>query len=90
LRENVRRKRPELWLNHNCLLHHDNAPAHKSLETTQFVTNNNMVTIRQPPYSTDLAPCDFALFPEFKMKLKGRRFKECMTSKGNRKRYSRA
>jgi hypothetical protein len=24
----------------------------------------------QPPYSPDLAPCDFALFPKLKMKLK--------------------
>jgi hypothetical protein len=30
LRENVQRKRPELWRNHNWLLHHDNAPAHTS------------------------------------------------------------
>jgi hypothetical protein len=26
MRENVRLKRPELWGNHNWLLHHDNAP----------------------------------------------------------------
>jgi hypothetical protein len=26
------------------------------------------------PHSLDLAPCDFALFPKLKMKLKGRRF----------------
>jgi hypothetical protein len=45
-----------------------------SLKTTGFVTNNNMVIIPHPPYSPDLAPCDFALFPKFKMKLKGRRF----------------
>jgi hypothetical protein len=45
-----------------------------SLETTEFVTNNNMVTVPQAPYSPDLAPCDFVLFPKLKMKLKGRRF----------------
>jgi hypothetical protein len=38
------------------------------------VTNNNIVIVLHPPYSPDLAPCDFALFPELKMKLKGRRF----------------
>jgi transposase len=27
-----------------------------------------------PPYSPDLAPCDFFLFPKMKIKLKGRRF----------------
>jgi hypothetical protein len=30
--------------------------------------------IPHPPYSPDLAACDFALFPKLKMKLKGRRF----------------
>jgi hypothetical protein len=27
-----------------------------------------------PPYSPDLAPCDFLLFPKMKLKLKGCRF----------------
>jgi histone-lysine N-methyltransferase SETMAR len=41
------------------LLHH-NAPAHMSLTATEFVTNN-MVVVPHPPYSPDLAPCDFAV-----------------------------
>jgi hypothetical protein len=45
-----------------------------SLKTTEFVTNNNMLIDPHPPYSLDLAPCDFALFPILKMKLKGRHF----------------
>jgi hypothetical protein len=28
-----------------------------------------------PPYLLDLAPCDFALSPKLKVKMKGRRFK---------------
>ena len=28
----------------------------------------------QPPYSSDLAPCDFFLFPRLKRPMKGRRF----------------
>jgi hypothetical protein len=68
LTENVRQKRPELWRNHNWLLHHNNASAHTSLKTTEFVTTNNMVII------PDLAPCDFGLFPKLKMKLKRQRF----------------
>jgi transposase len=67
------------------LLHHDNAPAHTSLKTTEFVTNNNMVIVPRPPYSPDLAPCDFGLFPKLKLKLKRRR---SATSKRNRKQYS--
>jgi hypothetical protein len=39
-------------------------------ETPEFVTNDNMVIIPHHSYSPDLAPCDFALFPKLKMKLK--------------------
>jgi hypothetical protein len=70
LRGNVKRKRPELWCNHNWF-HHDNMPTHTSLKATEFVTNSNIVVIPNPPYSPDLAPGDFALFPKFKIKLKG-------------------
>jgi hypothetical protein len=31
-----------------------------------------MVIIPHPPFSSDLAPCDFVLFSKLKMKLKGR------------------
>jgi hypothetical protein len=33
-----------------------------------------MVIVPHPPYSPDLAPCDFALFLKLKMKLKGQHF----------------
>jgi hypothetical protein len=33
-----------------------------------------MVIFPHLPYSPNLAPCDFALFPKFKMKLMGQRF----------------
>jgi hypothetical protein len=33
-----------------------------------------MAVIPHPPYSPDFAPCDFFLFTEMKLKLKGRRF----------------
>lgn len=74
LRESVRRKRPELWKNRNWLLHQDNAPPHVSLKTTQFLTDHNMTTVPHPPYSPDIAPCDFSLFPKLKLRLRGRRF----------------
>ena len=32
------------------------------------------LTMPQPPYSPDMAPCDFFLFPKIKRTLKGRRF----------------
>jgi hypothetical protein len=61
LRENVSLERLEIWHIHNWLLHHDNAPTHTSLKTTEFVTNSNMVTVPHPPYSMDLAPYLFSL-----------------------------
>ena len=32
------------------------------------------LTMPQPPYSPDMAPCDFFLYPKIKGTLKGRRF----------------
>jgi transposase len=56
------------------MLHHDNAPAHASLLIREFFTNHETTVVRQPPYSPDLAPADFFLFPKLKFSLKGRRF----------------
>ena len=70
----IRKKRPELWKNNSWLLHHDNAPAHSSLLVLNFLAKNNTVIMPQPPYSPDLATCDFFLFPRLKRPIKGRRF----------------
>jgi hypothetical protein len=72
--EFARRSEQKNWTCATLLLHHDNAPGHMSLKTTEFVTNNNMGIVPHPPYMPDLAPCDFALFPKLKMKLVGWRF----------------
>jgi len=74
LRENVRCKRPQKWQNQNLIIHHDNAPTHRSFKVSQFLAKNNMTVILHPPYSPDLAPCDFFLFPKLKLRMKGRRF----------------
>ncbi|UYV66795.1 hypothetical protein LAZ67_4002873 [Cordylochernes scorpioides] len=64
LREAIRQKRPDLCKNKNWLLHHDNAPAHISLLVRDFLAKNNTLMMPQPPYSPDLASCDFFLFPK--------------------------
>jgi len=74
LREAVRRKRPELWENHTWMLHHDNAPAYASLLIRSYLAKNQTSVVPHPPYSPDLAPADFFLFPKIKTILKGRRF----------------
>ena len=74
LRENVWRKRPQKWQNQNLIIHHDNAPAHRSFKVSQFLATNNMIVVPHPPYSPDLYPCDFFLFPKLKLRMKCRRF----------------
>jgi transposase len=55
------------------ILHHDNAPAHDALRVREFLAKNSITKMDHPPYSTDLAPCDFWLFPKLKTALKGQR-----------------
>ena len=74
LRDTVRRHRPEKWRSCNWILHHDNAPAHKAVTTNEFLAKHNIPPLPQPPYSPDLAPCDFFLFPQLKKTMRGRRF----------------
>ena len=73
LSERVRRKRPELWRN-GWILHQDNGPAHNALSVKQFLANKNITVLEHPPYSPDLAPYDFYLFPKIKSVLKGTHF----------------
>jgi len=44
------------------------------LVVQQFLAEKSIPVITQPPYSPDLAPSDFWLFPSLKMGLKGTRF----------------
>jgi transposase len=56
------------------MLHHDNAPAHASLLIRSYLAKYQTSVVLHPPYSPDLAPGDFFLFPKLKTTLKGRRF----------------
>ena len=53
---------------------HDNAPAHKSCLVTDYLQENRIAVLPHPPYSPDLAPCDFWLNPLIKEALRGRKF----------------
>ena len=74
LRERVRRRRPDIWKNASWILYHDNAPAHNALSVKRYLAKNNIPVMEHPPYSPDLAPCDFFLFLKIKSALKGTRF----------------
>jgi len=66
--------RPELWENQTWMLHHDSAPAHASLLIRRYQATHQTSVVPHPPYSPDLVPADFFLFPKLKTTLKGRRF----------------
>ena len=48
------------------LLLHDNANSHKAANTREFLASHGFTVLDHPPYSLDLAPCDFWLFPSSK------------------------
>jgi phosphohistidine phosphatase SixA len=70
LRENVRRRRPELWREQTWLLYYESAPSHISVFNQQFLAKQKMAVIPHLPYFTDLASFYFFLFPKMKSKLK--------------------
>ncbi|UYV67811.1 hypothetical protein LAZ67_5002117 [Cordylochernes scorpioides] len=74
LREAVRLKRPERWQNNDWILHVGNARPHTAHVVLQFLAKHSTIQIPHPPYSPDLAPNDFFLYPKLKMNLKGRKF----------------
>ena len=53
------------------ILHHDNAPIHKSVITKEYLEEKKIKTLKHPPYSPDLSPCDFWLFPTIKQRMRG-------------------
>jgi len=76
LMRSMREKRRELWETSSRLLHHDNAPAHNALGIREFLAKNNIAVLEQPPYSPDLVPYDFLLFPKLKKVIKGTCFQD--------------
>lgn len=66
-------QRPNVGTSKTMLLH-DNAAPHKAKVTTTFLEERRVKVLDHPPYSPDLAPCDFWLFPTLKERLAGRKF----------------
>ncbi|GFX28041.1 histone-lysine N-methyltransferase SETMAR [Trichonephila clavipes] len=54
--------------------HHDNARPHTANRTTALVERFGWEMVSHQPYSPDLAPSDFHLFPELKKNLGGTQF----------------
>jgi len=61
LKEKHRRK-----VTKGVLFLHDNAPAHRALATQKKMAYLGFQCLDHPPYSPDLAPSDYHLFPGLK------------------------
>ena len=73
LRTELAKNRPGK-LHRGILFHHDNAPAHSAGVTKNFLREFRWELLPHQPYSPDLAPSDFFLFPKLKEHLKGVHF----------------
>ena len=67
-------EKEERKVDSSVLLLHDNAPANTSQVAMASATECGFEVLLHPPYSPDLAPSDFYLFPKLKTNLRGRNF----------------
>ena len=73
-RKRFRRKRHALFKSGQWHFHRDNVPVQNSILVTDYLTKMGIKTVPHPPFSSDLASCDFWLFPKLKEKLRGCRY----------------
>lgn len=70
----LKEKRAHKLLSGNLLLLHDNATVHKCHTVRSVISQCCFTELIHPPYSPDLAPSDYYLFPKLKLSLKGNKF----------------
>jgi histone-lysine N-methyltransferase SETMAR len=68
----MQRVRPQMYEKWSLL--NDNACPHTAICVRNFLAQRHVTVIEHPPYSPDLAPADFFLFPRLKGVLKGTHF----------------
>lgn len=73
LTEEIKQKRPDL-AKKTILLHQNNPPVHKSMETIPKSIKMRFELLPHPQYSPDLAPSDYYLFENLKKWIQGKRF----------------
>ena len=49
---------------------------HRAVAVQEFLARKQVCVLNHPPYSPDLSPCDYFLFPKLKLPLKGRLFED--------------
>ena len=70
----IQHNQTQAWRVNSWVLQHDGAPAHWSVMVQAFMNATETTVVDHPPYSPDLAPCDFWIFACIKKHLKGHRF----------------
>jgi histone-lysine N-methyltransferase SETMAR len=65
-----REKRP-IMTAQDWWLHWDNTPVHTATTVVDFLAAKGVKMVPHPPYSPDLTPVEFFLFPKVKAKLAG-------------------
>ena len=58
--------RPALMKSGQWHFHRANTPVHNSIHVTDYLSKMGIKTVPHHPYSPDIAPCDFWLFPKFR------------------------
>ena len=69
-----RRKRPALFKSAQWHFHKDNTPVPNSILVSDYLTKMGIKTVPHHPYSPDLAPYDFWVYPKHKENLRGCRY----------------
>jgi len=73
LRCKMHANRPDL-LENGVLILHDNARPHLGKDVRELLDGYNWEVLPHPPYSPDMSPPDFDLFPKLKINMRGVRF----------------
>jgi len=78
----IRHVWPEYSAPGSWFLLHDNAPVHQVVAIQEFLARKQVCMLSHPPYSPDLSPCDYFLFPKLKLPLKGCLFEDVQDIQG--------
>jgi len=74
LRPKIRQKKSAIFAT-GVLILQDNARPHASGAVSEILEKYGWQVPPHPPYSPDMSPTDFDLFPELKKPLRGKRFR---------------
>jgi histone-lysine N-methyltransferase SETMAR len=73
----MKKNKPASLRTSRLYLLHDNASSHKTKEVNDYLATQKIKVLPHPPYSPDLAPCDFWLFPLLTQCMAERKFSRC-------------